>query len=99
MKKLFFLIFPLAFIIGFMPFFFTDNEQAYSANAPEYDKHDIVKETVLSLDEQEKTIAPHIVKQPEANPAELLKNLNMGIEKNATYIFPNGINYIVLLAK
>ena len=95
MKNLFFFIFPLAFILGFMPFFFNGNdEQAYTASAQEYTKPAIddfeKKEYRFDVEEQK------FVQRPEPETAELLSFFPFGFIDSATKVLPEGISFIYI---
>lgn len=92
MKKLFFFIFPLAFLLGFMPFFFDSEEDVYQANASQYteSKQDDSIKNGYKFD-----IGYQYVETTEPDIAQLLNvYLPYGYIDSATFVLPEGINFI-----
>lgn len=91
MKKLFFFIFPLAFIVGFMPFFFNSPEESKTVST----KNNYVDDVSFSkLNTCWKENEPIIIEKQEPVPAELLKVFPFGYIDNATFVLPEGIAFL-----
>ena len=84
MKKLLFLIFPLAFFIGFMPYFFNSEETQMTSTMPKL------------IEKEEKDEKEHFANEIQEhidNEIELLL-INNGIVENATILHNSGIENI-----
>ena len=85
MKKLIFLVFPLAFFIGFMPYFFNTNEAQTTSAVPKIvEEKQVDGECDFNLNETQEKIDSEI---------ELLF-CKCGIIENATVLTNSGIENI-----
>ena len=85
MKKLIFLVFPLAFFIGFMPYFFDADETQITSAVPKIvEEKQVDEEIEFNVNEIQKNVDSEV---------ELLA-LKCGIIENATVLTNNGIENI-----
>ena len=103
MKKLFFFIFPLALMFGFLPFAFShasESDNVYTVNASCYGfknlqaNYNFVDEQNFEQYESDENFLPKVIKRAQPEPAELLQTFPFGYIDNASKVLPVGICFI-----
>jgi len=103
MKKFLFLVFPLAFFIGFMPYFMAENNDVrYTSSEPQITR-DITKEdsrfendtnfTYISLNVKDNEDVSGF--KPIVKPAKILNKQVYLVVENATKMIDDGIERVV----
>lgn len=83
MKKIFLFIFPLAFLIGLMPYFLLDQEVSYTSSHPNISPEE---EQVQTFSKEDSKKLEREVKKVEKISADVI-----GVTENATKLITDGI--------